>query len=52
MRRIATITKDAGQTIGLIHGPDATAQPILVRGKTWRFDFDIHCVPLSRAMTS
>jgi len=45
MKRIATIVEN-GRVVGLVHGPDACDQRILVNGKEWRFDFDEYGGPL------
>ena len=46
MKRIATITNDAGQVTGIVHGPDLVDQEITVNGRVWRFDFDKWMGPL------
>jgi hypothetical protein len=45
MKRIGTIVEN-GVVTGLIHGPDACNQVIIVNGRQWRFDFDEWCGPL------
>ena len=45
MRRVATIVEN-GRVVGLVHGPDAWDQSIVVNGRTWRFDFDEMFGPL------
>ena len=45
MKRIATIV-ESGRVVGIIDGPDAVNQKILVNGREWRFDFDEWCGPV------
>lgn len=45
MKRMATILQ-GGQTVGVVHGPDACEQTITVNGRIWRFDHDEHAGPL------
>ena len=45
MKLIATI-EDGFRVVGLVHGPDACDQEIMVNGRVWRFDHDERLGPL------
>lgn len=45
MKRVGTILEN-GRVVGLVHGPDAYDQKIIVNGRVWRFDFDKWMGPL------
>ena len=45
MKTIAKLVRD-GEVIGIVSGPDASDQNIVVNDRVWRFDFDEYGGPL------